>query len=122
MQIVDANIVLRYLLNDHNELSGRARQIIDEQTVEIPIEVLCEVVFVLSGVYKAKREEIGEKLQTFFESTDCILPHRDAVLKGLELFSESTLDFVDCILFGYKSIEGIEVHTFDNKLRNLLNK
>jgi predicted nucleic-acid-binding protein len=52
MRVVDANIILRYLLNDHDELSLQARQIIDEQEVEVPIEVLCEVVFVLLKLFK----------------------------------------------------------------------
>ncbi|MDR1247236.1 MAG: PIN domain-containing protein [Clostridiales Family XIII bacterium] len=122
MRIIDANVVLRYLLNDHEEYSPKARQIIENETVEVPIEVLCEVVFVLSGVYKIDRNKIGTKLRTFFETTKCDLPHRVAVLKGLELFSDNNLDFVDCILAGYKRIEEVEIHTFDKKLLRLLNQ
>ena len=58
MQIVDANMILRYLLNDHQEFSAKAKEIIDGNTVEVPIEVLCEVVFVLLRVYKLERKEI----------------------------------------------------------------
>jgi predicted nucleic-acid-binding protein len=43
MRIIDANVVLRYLLNDHEEYSPKARQIIENETVEVPIEVLCIV-------------------------------------------------------------------------------
>jgi predicted nucleic-acid-binding protein len=121
MRIVDANVVLRYLLDDHGELSAKARQIIESRVAEVPIEVLCEVVFVLSGVYNIGRKEIGTELRGFFDTTKCAVPHRDAVLKGLELFSDSNLDFVDCILAGYRITEGAEVHTFDKKLQKLLN-
>jgi predicted nucleic-acid-binding protein len=117
MRIVDANVVLRYLLDDNEELSANARRIIESQAVEIPIEVLCEVVFVLSGVYKISRKEIGTELRGFFENTDCDLPHRNSVLKGLELFSDNNLDFVDCILAGYAIIEGAEVYTFEKNLK-----
>jgi predicted nucleic-acid-binding protein len=51
-----------------------------------------------------------------------MLPHRGAVLKGLELFSENKLDFVDCLLAGYSMIERAEVYTFDQKLQKLLAK
>lgn len=47
MSIVDANIVLRYLLDDHAELSEKAAAILERQTVTLPIEVACEVVYVL---------------------------------------------------------------------------
>jgi predicted nucleic-acid-binding protein len=36
MRIVDANVVLRYLLDDNEELSANARQIIEGRAVEIP--------------------------------------------------------------------------------------
>jgi predicted nucleic-acid-binding protein len=113
MHVVDANVVLRYLLNDHEELSAKARQIIEGRVVRVPIDILCEVVFVLSGVYKIKPKEIGIALHGFFESTACELPNREVVLRGLDLFAENNLDFVDCILAGYKNVMAAEVHTFD---------
>jgi len=120
MQIIDANIILRYVLNDHEELSPKARQIIDENVTVVPIEVLCEVVYVLSSFYKVERKIIGTELCSFFENTACELPHREAVLMGLELFSERKLDFVDCILAAYKSVDKAKVYTFDIKLQKLL--
>jgi predicted nucleic-acid-binding protein len=120
MRIVDANVILRYILDDNKELSAKARQIIESRSIEVPIEVLCEVVFVLSGVYKINRSEISTELIGFFENTECDLPHRAAVLKGLQLPSANNLDFVDCILAGYGDTEKAEVYTFDKQLRKLL--
>ncbi|GHV94886.1 hypothetical protein AGMMS50293_12060 [Spirochaetia bacterium] len=40
MQIVDANIVLRYILEDHEELSPKAKEIIDIHIVEVPKDCL----------------------------------------------------------------------------------
>lgn len=120
MQIVDANIVLRYILRDHKEQSERAKKLIEENTVLIPIEVLCEVVYVLSGIYKISRAEISSKLTFLFAQTHCELPHRDAILRGLVLFSEKNLDMVDCILAAYNEIENAVVHTFDQRLQRLI--
>ena len=50
MQIADANIVLRYVLNDHTELSMRAAEILEYHDVVVPVEVICEVVYVLQKV------------------------------------------------------------------------
>ena len=52
MTIVDSNIVLRYILNDHEELSSKAAQILEHQFVTLPVEAACEVVYVLQKVYK----------------------------------------------------------------------
>jgi predicted nucleic-acid-binding protein len=121
MQKVDANIILRYLMDDHEELSPKAKAIIDDFTVEVPVEVLCEVVFVLSGYYAIERLTISKKLQEFFIKTQCVLLHRAVILKGLEYFGKTSFDFVDCILAGYAEIEGDKIHTFDSKLQKLLN-
>ena len=48
MSIVDANIVLRYLLDDHAELSPKAAEILEQQLVTLPVEVACEVVYSFS--------------------------------------------------------------------------
>jgi len=120
MKKIDANIVLRYLMNDHEENSSKAKEIIDEDIVEIPVEVLCEVVYVLNGYYKINRQNICTELNRFFELTNCILQHKEAVLKGLDYFAKQNLDFVDCILAGYADIEGDEIFTFDDKLTKLI--
>ena len=122
MQKIDANVLLRYILNDHAELSPRARDIIDRRIVDVPIEVLCEVVFVLSGHYKIDRQSISTGLKRFFDQTQCILSHREAVLRGLEYFGQNSLDFVDCVLAGYAMIEKDEIFTFDNKLQKMITK
>ena len=107
-------------MNDHEERSPKAREIIDKNIVELPIEVLCEVVFILKGHYGIDRLNISEKLKYFFDQTQCILPHRHAVLRGLEYYGQKSLDFVDCILAGYADVENDEIFTFDEKLQKLL--
>ena len=120
MQKIDANIVLRYILNDHTELSLRAKDIIEQNVVEIPIEVLCEVVYVLTGHYKVERQIVSKELGRFIEQTHCILPHQEVVLQALKYFSKNSLDFVDCVLAGYAKIEKDKIHTFDDKLQKLI--
>jgi predicted nucleic-acid-binding protein len=119
---IDANIVLRYVLNDHEELSPKAKEIIDNNIVEVPIEALCEAVFVLHGYYETDRESISTELKKFFANTQCVLSHREAVLRGIAYFGATKLDFVDCILAGYMEIEHDEIYTFDEKLQKLLLK
>ena len=62
MSLVDANVVLRYLLDDHAELSAQAADILERQSVIMPMEVACEVVYVLQKVYGVERQDIQEQL------------------------------------------------------------
>ena len=122
MQKIDANIILRYILSDHAELSPKAKEIIEQHTVEVPIEVLCEVIYVLTGHYKIDRQNVSTELKRFFELTQCFLSHREAILQGLDYFGNNNLDFVDCVLAGYAEIEKDEIFTFDGKLKKLIEK
>ena len=46
MRMLDANMILRYLLNDNEKMADEAERIIREGNVWITIEVLAEVVYV----------------------------------------------------------------------------
>ena len=122
MQIVDANIILRYLLSDNAELSAQAEHIIDNNSIHIPIEVLCEVVYVLEKVYKVDRNEITTEITGFINDIDVTIPSQEAVLIGLRHFGTENLDFVDCILAGYAEVDRARIHSFDKKLNNLISK
>jgi predicted nucleic-acid-binding protein len=120
MLYIDANVVLRYILEDHADLSPKAKKLIDENIVETPIEVLCEIVFVLMRVYGITRKDIADTLLDFYDNTNCFLQHKEAMIKGIKYFGEKNLDFVDCILAGYYEEENINIKTFDTKLEKLL--
>ena len=51
MVILDANVILRYLLNDNEEMALEAEKVIKAQNALVTIEVIAEVVYVLKRVY-----------------------------------------------------------------------
>ena len=122
MQIVDANIILRYLLSDHADLSVKAEEIIDNNSIYLPIEVLCEVVYVLEKVYSVDRADISTEITDIISDLDITVPSKEAVLIGLVIYGAGKLDLVDCILVGYSETEGADIHTFDDKLRKLIDR
>ena len=81
-------------------------------------EVLAEVVYVLAGVYHVDRRDIAQTMEAFLLEIEVI--HRPALTYAFHLFGESSLDFVDCILAGYRHTEGRTVLTFDKKLQKVL--
>ncbi|TCT19688.1 PIN domain-containing protein [Thiobaca trueperi] len=116
MSLVDANIVLRYVLDDHAELSPKAAEILERQTVTLPMEAACEVIYVLQKVYAVERQDIQQQLSRLLDEKLVSLDKPAIFLKALECYSTSTLDFVDTLLWAYHVIEGQEVFTFDRKL------
>ena len=67
MQYLDANVILRYILSDNSELSVKAADIIEKEEIEIPFEIIAEVVYVLLGVYKVNKKEIQNSIIGLFE-------------------------------------------------------
>lgn len=116
-KLIDANVILRYLLEDHPQMSEEARRIIEDGAFTLPA-VLAEVVYVLKGVYKIERDEIGRTLIEFID--EVAVESRDAVCEALSLFSETSLDFVDCILIARHRVLGDEIASFDKKLNKML--
>lgn len=117
MPILDANVILRYLLGDIPDQSEKAREAIIAGA-STTVEVMAEVIYVLSGVYKAERAVIASALATFIKEVE--IPHKAALNYALQLYALRKLDFVDCLLEGYHHIDGMEVMTFDMKLQKVL--
>ena len=116
MALIDANVVLRYLLDDHKELSPKAAEILEKHSVTLPVEVGCEVVYVLQKVYAVERKKIQQSLGDLLNEGLVSMDKPDVFLKALEYYGDSTLDFVDTLLWAYQVIERQEVFTFDGKL------
>jgi predicted nucleic-acid-binding protein len=120
MKIVDANIILRYLLNDHEELSEKATVIIENNEVLLPNVVIAEIVYVLEKVYEVKNEEISDILLELFKYTNIVVNDIEVLEEAFILFGKRRLDFVDTLLYAYNKVKGYEVYTFDKKLNRLL--
>lgn len=119
MVMLDANMVLRYLVNDNQEMADAAEKIIMAGNVCVTNEVMAEVVYVLKGVYSVERGEIAATLLNFLKEIDVC--DRDVLSLALRTYGEKNLDFVDCILYAYHKVKNCEICTFDQKLRRLLN-
>ena len=117
MPILDANVILRYLLNDIPEQAEESRKTILAGAATT-IEVLAEVVYVLSGLYGADRTIISDTLSAFIQEID--LPNKAAVRYAFKVFRSTRLDFVDCVLVGYHHVMGMDIMTFDKKLQHCL--
>ena len=118
MVMLDTNIILRYLLNDDDRMASEAEEIIKNMSVQVNIEIVAEVIYVLKGVYHIDRMEIGQCLLEFLSEVNT--PEPEVLKLGIETFAEQNLDFPDCILYAYHVVKGYEIKTFDKKLSKLL--
>ena len=120
MVLFDTNAVLRYILQDNLEMAEVVEQQMANFYCCVPVEVIAEVVYVLSKVYKVERKIISQII-TDITNTDRIrIIDTNVVQHTLGVFASSSLDFVDCLLVGYAKEKQYSVFTFDKKLQKYL--
>ncbi len=120
MRVIDANIILRIILRDDEELFERAKSFIYAGKCTILNEIAAEVVYVLSKVYKIDRCMLARAVLEIL-SVENIEPAEPKVLKtALKIYGENSLDFADCLLIAYRITYGYEICTFDKKLNKIL--
>jgi len=115
MTRLDTNYILRYLLNDNEEMAAVAEEVILHQEVHISNEVWAEVVYVLEGVYNLEKKKISQVLLSLLRADNIQVVDKYNLVKALEIFAQKKLDFVDCLLCAYAELD--EVLTFDKKLK-----
>ncbi|MBR6096455.1 MAG: hypothetical protein IKP82_05895 [Oscillospiraceae bacterium] len=64
-------MILRYLLNDDQEMANRAEQYLNAGDVHVTIEVIAELVYVLRGVYSLERGQIADTVKAFLCQVQC---------------------------------------------------
>jgi len=119
MIVLDANYILRFLLNDNEKMFLEAKNVIIQENCLILNEVMAEVVYVLSGVYEMPKDLISKTLSQFIKLENLSTHEPKMVLiDALKYYQSKNIDFVDCYLCALK--EKYTVKSFDKKLKKCL--
>ena len=121
MLLLDTNAILRYLLSDNTDMATKVNEIIINNKVMVRYEVIAEVVYVLEGVYELPRNKIKDSIAVFLSLPNVETEAKSVLLLALETYADRKIDFVDCLLYGFKALYGYDVFTVDKKLNSLLN-
>ena len=122
-KLIDANVILRYLLKDDEALFKKAFSLLEkvkvgEDAVIIPESVLAECVYVLQKVYKIERQIISEKLRELFVYKGIVNTDRKDLVDSIILFGQTRLSIVDCIACSKSINQGLFLFTFDEDLKD----
>jgi predicted nucleic-acid-binding protein len=121
-RLVDTNLIVRHLTQDHPKHSAIAGKLFaacdrGELTLIILPEVLAECVFVLDSFYNRSRGDISQTLATLISSPGVEIAERAIHLDAFQRYGKSKLHFVDCILAAAAAASDTAVVSFDNGLR-----
>ena len=117
--ILDANAILRLLLDDVHVQCDTVKEIIESNDCFCVLSTIQEVVYVLEGYYEISRKEIKEKLIELSRVME--IEDEDIFVSAFQYYTETPkIDFADCIMCGYKKNRDVDVLTFDHKLQKKL--
>jgi len=122
--VIDANVILRYLLQDYPAHFQKAYEVLEQVktgqvSAYIPEGVLVECVYVLLKVYKVPKNEIVTSLLGILQYPGIINENRPILLESLKLFREHNVDIVDAIVYATAERKGWTVFSFDKDLTKL---
>jgi predicted nucleic-acid-binding protein len=121
-RLVDTNLIVRYLVQDHEKhakAAGRLFEASDRGDLVIVIlpTVLAECVFVLESFYEHPRGDIATALSTLISSPGVEIIEVAVHLDALDRYRKTKVHFVDCVIAATASAEHIPVATFDQDFR-----
>lgn len=120
--LVDANIIIRFLLGDHRTLSQQATTLFSQSQagkylLYIDEVVIAEVVWVLSSFYQVSRVDIVSKLEHLMSQEWVENPKKSIALHALSLYKKTAFDYIDCWLLALAKKYDVSLETFDRKLK-----
>ncbi|GBR72643.1 putative PIN domain protein [Candidatus Termititenax aidoneus] len=121
MLILDANVILRFILKDISEQAVVARDLLENKACVIPVEITAEVVYVLQKVYGLERKVIAERISGVMAISERLFEQSEIIAEALKVYmAAKNLSFVDCLLVSYSKIKKHAVFTFDKELKKQL--
>lgn len=118
---LDTNVILRYLIHDHEEMFQAASRVFHKAEqggliLYLHPLIIAELVWTLDSYYGYQREEITITLLELIGADGIIVPERALVCKALLDYRRLNVDYIDAYLAACASQVGpTTVITFDRK-------
>ena len=128
VKIIDANVILRYLLNDDEEQFKIVKSFFDEVKTGkakalIFESVIFETVYVLLKVYKIPKREIIDTMKNLFSFKGIRNKDTELFIKALDCYDMyNDLSLIDCFICVKSKKLKIDILSFDKKLNQKCNK
>lgn len=118
---LDANVLLRFLRDDHQDHSARARRFIEDANrgkfvLEVSAVTVAEIFYALKAAYRVDRRMAAETLAAVLNTPAFYLSERRRVFDALSRVQKANVDFGDAYLAACAAERGIPVASFDRDM------
>lgn len=116
---IDANLILRYLLDDPEAPKVEKLLKNKKQKLILPDVVGAEVVWTLDSFYNWKRTRIADFVTTLIH-LPTVRANEKVLTKTLDTFKNKNVDFVDAYLAAFAEEEKLEgIYSFDRDFNKI---
>jgi predicted nucleic acid-binding protein len=121
-RLVDTNLIVRYLVQDHEKHAQAAGKLFDacdrgDLVIVVLPTVLAECVFVLESFYEHPRPHIASALGRLISSPGVEIGGTTIHLDALDRYRKTKVHFVDCLVAATAAAENMPVASFDQDFR-----
>ena len=121
-RLIDTNLIVRYLVQDHEKHARAAGRLFDacdrgELVIVVLPVVLSECVFVLESFYAHARPHVASALARLIASPGVEISEVTVHLDALSRYAATKAHFVDCVIAATAAAEHVPVSTFDQDFR-----
>ena len=100
---LDTNVLVRFLVRDHEAQFERARRLIKrevgaQEKVLISLMVLLETEWVLRSRYGLRKHQIMDAISGLLDATELELEDEPTIEEALYLWKDSAAEFADCLI------------------------
>lgn len=121
-RLVDTNLIVRYLVQDHEKHAKAAGRLLEacdrgEAVIVVLPAVLAECVFVLESFYEHPCADIASALSRLVSSPGIEISEVAIHLDALDRYKRTKIHFVDCLIAATAAAENVAVASFDQDFR-----
>lgn len=103
LKIIDANVLLRFLVNDIPEQADRCAELLKRveagtEQVLLPDIVLADVIWTLEKFYKQRKSKIQDILAPILELKGLHFSSKAAARRALQLYVQKNIDWTDAFV------------------------
>ena len=109
---IDTDVIIRFLTGDDSRKQAAASALFEQVeqgllTISAPDTVIADAVYVLSSprLYHLARHEVQELLSALVHLSHFQIQNRLAVLRALELYDSTNLDFGDTLILASMELQ-----------------
>ena len=119
--LVDTNILLRFLVNDHAEHGAAVNRLIDsvkarKATLEVPFITIVETIHTLRSFYDRDRAAIGKEMLKILTAPGVKLSAPVWILDAIEEYRTRNVSFGDACIAAEARMGNLPVASFDQGL------